>query len=353
MATTPLASREEWQAWRGEQRASVGGDDYVIEYRGYMKDTRVLPTDDPTYDIRWESTWFKNDPSRTTPYATGEGGFQFTDPSFNFDIKVDPLKPSNVTLSGGASTTLWGLVDVSISGSKDFGTGILKAEAGVAADIPYISDLFGPFASAAFMFEYNQKTGKYSSSVEAQVFYGLWTKQATVNGGKVVAPAVAKVPAMAAPLYVPPPNAGSAAVKANGGLSAPAPVAMPVGPVLPGIGGTGTTLFPDPYNPYGELADELLMMPPNNFTNVNQLVHHPGFIDPVTFPPPIDDPSTPPGGALGFSIMDPAGGPAGATPPGITLAPLQFLPEPGTATMSLLALSIVAFGRRRTMWRAA
>ena len=351
LPTVDLADREEWLAWRGEQRATVGSDDYVILYNGYMFDTRELATDDQTYEIRWESTWYKNDPSQTTPFAEGGGVFLFDDPDLSFEVTVDPLNPSEVTLSAGASTTLWGVVDLSIEGSKNFGTGLLTAKLGAGVSIPGLSDYIGPLVSGDFTFEYNQKTGTYKSTINTFAL-GYHLTQDTVNKGKVKAPVVPSVPIMDFPEYIPPPYANAQApapgapnVQNNGGLNAPDP--EPIGPFLPGIGSTtiGPTAFEDPYNPYGDLANELLDLVPLNFNNPNQLVVHPGIPDPVTFPPPTDSASIPLGGALAFSYMDPLADPS--DPPGIFLAPPRFIPEPGSIMLLSTAIVMIGAGRRR------
>ncbi|HPD13853.1 MAG TPA: PEP-CTERM sorting domain-containing protein [Planctomycetota bacterium] len=349
----PLASRTEWQAWRGKAYASLGGDDYIINYSGYMKDTRASALDDPTYTIRWESTWYKNDPSETTSYATGSGGFLFEDPDFNFTIEVDPSNPSNVTIGGSGGATLWGVVNVSISGNKNLGTGVMTASAGVSVDIPLVSDLFGSLASASFELTYNQRTGRYESKIKAQAFFGWWAEEKTVNKGRIVAPAKKVKPPDPEPPRSRPVETGRRnTVESSGGLgSTPTP---PSYRVPPWAGPPVTT--PNPYDPYGQLAQTMMTSDPNlfNFNTVPITQHsdqyeylypHPGFFDPVTFPE--DDPSLIPGEGLGFSFMDPTdpfgGGPG--PPPGITIGPVNVVPEPGTAV--LVGLALLALRRRR------
>lgn len=355
LPTVPLASRTEWQAWRGKAYASLGGDDYVINYNGYMLDTRPSALDDPTYTIRWESTWYKNDPGETSAYATGAGGFLFEDPDFNFTIEVDPSNPSSVTIGGSGGATLWGVVNVGISGNKNLGTGVMTAKAGVSVDIPLVSDIFGSLASADFELTYNQKTGRYESKINAQAFWGWWTKQATVNKGRVATPAKKVKPPDPEPPRSRPVDTGlSDYVETSGGLggipSAPSYIAPPwAGPPV---------ITANPYDPYGQLAAITMAADPNNFnfntvplsdpSNPEYLYPHPGFFDPVTFIE--DDPTLPPGGGLGFSFMDPTdpfGWDGSDPPPGITLQQVEVVPEPSTLVVAGAGLLAPLRSRRR------
>jgi len=358
----PLATREEWQAWRGRMEATIAGDSYIINYAGHMRDTRVNPGDDPTYTVRWESTWYKNDPSETTSYAEGQGGFLFDDPDFSFSFSVDPLNPSNVKIGGSAGATLWGVVNLTISGEKDFGAGKLTASAGVSADIPYVSDIVGSLASASFNFEYDQKTGRYQSGIDAKVF-GFNVLQKTVNSGRIAAPAkrVAIMPPPPPPIVLyRPVNVGqSQEVKMNGGLSSvPPPQMYRVPPLFSPPG----SLFVSPYDPFGSLANQIFTQNPafNSVTNPTDteesLLVHPGFLDPVTFPP--DDPTIPPGGGLAFSYMDPSDPfpvPEGYPPPGVSIYPVSAIgavPEPSSLLVALVVAAVgVTFRRRATCWR--
>lgn len=350
LPSVPLDSRTEWQAWRGTAYAALGADSYAIHYAGYMKDTRVSALDNPTYDIRWTSTWYKNDPGQTTPYAQGSGGFKFTDPDFNFIFEIDPAHPTHVTIGGSTGVTLWGVVNLTISGKKNLGTGVLTASAGVSADIPIVSDLFGSIASASFEFTYNQRTGDYGSKIKTEAFFGALSDETAVNKGNIITPAK-KVDVQEDPPPAPPRKRSRPVesgrrnpVATSGGLGTPTP---PVPTFTPPPWEGPPIETADPYNPYGQLASMLMTMDPKlyNFLTVptslmgvpEYLYPHPGFFDPPTFPE--DDPPLIPGEGLAFSYMDPLiGG-------GITIGPVAQVPEP--AMVSLLALGALALLRRR------
>ncbi len=359
LPSVPLGSRTEWQAWRGNALASLGSDNYVINYAGYMKDTRASALDEPTYDIRWTSAWYKNDPAQATPYAQGSGGFKFTDPEFNFIFELDPANPTHVTIGGSAGVTLWGFVNVTITGKKNIGTGVLTASAGVSADIPIVSDIFGSVASAEFEFTYNQKTGDYGSKIKTEALFGLLSDETAVNKGSIITPAK-KVdvqedppPALPRSRSRPVDTGRRNSVATSGGIGS-TPVDTPVftpptwtDPPVPPVETS------DPYNPYGQLATMLMTMDPNlyNFGTVppslvglpEYLYPHPGFFDPPTFPE--DDPPLIPGEGLAFSYMDPLiGG-------GLTIGPVGQVPEP--ATLALLGMGVAALLRRRRRRRAA
>lgn len=356
LPSVPLASRTEWQVWRGKAFASLGGDDYSINYAGYMKDTRAAALDDPTYDIRWKSTWFKNDPAELTPYAEGSGGFKFSDPEFSFIFELDPAHPNDVTIGGSAGVTLWGFVNVSISGKKSTDSRILTASAGVSADIPIVSDIFGSVASAEFEFTYNQRTGAYASKIKTEALFGILSDETAVNKGSIVTPAK-KVdvqedppPAPPRPRSRPVETGRRNPVATSGGLGTTTPPVPTFTP--PPWEGPPVETY-DPYNPYGQLATMLMTWDPSlyNFGTVpvsitglpEYIYPHPGFFDPTTFPE--DDPPLIPGEGLGFSYMDPLFG------GGLTIGPVTQVPEP--ATLALVAAGLAALLRSRRRRRAA
>lgn len=331
--TEPLATRVEWEVWRSRTLASMGGDSYVIDYKGFMKDTRASAADLPTYDIRWESKWYKNNPLKTTTYAEGGGTFKFTDPDFDFDITVDPLNPSNVTISGSAGVTLWGVVDLTISGEKDFSNDVLTAQVEAAANVPLISDYFGSVASAAFVFEYDQDDGTYESRVETQVFFELWEDEEVVNGGSVRAPAM-KVADGSDLRNSPPENAEPPFTHTLDGHWAITPLRVHV--PVPAVGGGGATDLEWP-DPFGELSTEIGHIFPDQWNQQYQLYSHPGFIDHDTFP--ADMPTS----SIAYSLMDPTVTTVGGPPPGITVFPTQaVVPEPSSLTLAALAVLTLA-----------
>lgn len=353
LPTEPLATRVEWEVWHSTTKASISGDDYVIDYKGFMRDTRVVPTDPATYDIRWESQWYKNDPLKTATFAEGDGGWKYVDPELSFDISIDPLNPSAVTVSGSASATLWGVVDLEISGEKDFGTKILTAKAGASVSVPLVSDVLDFFgleskvASGAFVFEYDQETGDYESRMEGQILFDLFSGQTTVNGGSIRAPALIEPPMTSkGPMELEPPFTHTIDGK---WVITPHGVNVP-NPAPPFIGGSGATHFTDSLNPFGDLAQEIAGLQPTGVFNIPQtLFSHPGFIDPMSHP---FDSSIP---TVAYSFQDPTIGfpTTGGPPPGITLSPIQNLsidvPEPNVVLLISAAASTLLVRRRRAL----
>jgi len=313
-----------------------------------MKDTRVNPSDPATYDIRWESKWYLNEPLKTATFAEGDGGWKYVDPDLSFEITVDPFNPSNVTVSGGASATLWGVVDLEISGEKDFGEKTLTAKAEASVSVPLVSDVLdflglqSKAASGAFVFEYDQESGDYKSRLEGQALFDLFKGQKSVNGGTIRAPAVNEPPMTAKGLDdLAPPNThtidGKWVITPHG--------ANVMFPAPPFAGGTGQTDFTDTLNPFGDLATEIAGLQTNAVSNFEQLYSHPGFIDPTSHP---FDSAVP---SVAYSFQDPtiAFPTTGGPPPGITLSPIETLafgiPEP--STLSLLVAAAMLWGVRR------
>jgi hypothetical protein len=153
--------------WNGTLTGSYDGDAILIDYLGELT---FVGGPQNQYDFTYTSSWLINGQA-----GTGAGSGIYTDPDFDFEIDMIDL-----SVSGSVSVS-YGLVSLTLSGTKDLDDQTLEVSGEIAAgDLPFID---ASLAAGAIVFTLNQATGEYESELNATAINLIELYSESINDG--------------------------------------------------------------------------------------------------------------------------------------------------------------------------
>lgn len=158
--------------WQGRLYGIHGTHEVDIFYTGSLT---YLGGDTNEYTISYTSDWLFDGLA-----GTGSGQGNYYDPDFSFGVDL-----VNMSVSGSVSVT-YGVAEITVEGTKSLSDQKLTLSGTLSVgSIPYI----GSAASGTLAMEYDQLTGAYRSTLNAQIAGGwIYDETWEINGGTIRRP---------------------------------------------------------------------------------------------------------------------------------------------------------------------